>query len=1008
MTNAKQLLFTLLCVFFSIQAARAGADGTILVDEVSSTLYIYPSQTPVSTNWSCSSNVAFVETDKTSCRVRGVSPGSATIYAECHFSNGSSFTYHLLVDVLSDKPEYLTLSVKTLEIDEGVERTITASPDHSRATNYTLTWSAVSYGGAQSDVVKIINQSKESCTFKAMKAGEAYVKATTNNGVSASCYVSVFGINPESMSISGPETLYVGNSDELKMYFTPNSHHSKLTWTSNNEEVVSVGYSTGKVWANAIGTAIITAKSANGLEATHKIEVKEQPITIVRTFPEKNFEQNVPLNVIPTIEFAAQDIAINYAYPGFDSKELFKMTAMDGTIVVAHELIQTKGSFQIVPNRTLRPGLLYKISVPAGYLKILSTGEISQQDFTFYFSTTKEGEGGITGSVKVQDQHNGISTCYAPAVATVNNNSLTECTGYVKAEFYHAGDLRYSLTSNTVVIPAGKSYTAYLPSNYVSNPLLMEIVATFYAEDGETVPLGKTSVTFHNYNKDNTSGYPSVEDTDYYDEVSDCYYTPLDNNTCYLKRSRSNYRSGNIVIPTEINGHKVVGIGNRSFYFVQPGTFESLTIELPSTIEWIAAEAFSSCFAKKITLSDGLKYIGINAFGMMPNLAEISLPDGIAKVADEAFKNCSNLATLKIPHNSFETGSYIWFNCTNLESVYNYNTEPQSISIYNFYNGDDVSSNKNALNTKITVYVPQGTKQFYSQKAGWSRFGQIDKIVEFDAGVTPTLTMTSVTPMNNATSISVNIVPQVRFSADVALAVTQPGYDNEFITLKDEDGNEVLTQYAAQVYDNIVRLTPIASLRKGTRYTFFIGAGQIKKKNSDIVNNEDISFSFTTMEGKQLESLELVKTEPEDGAINVPLNVHPTMHFSTDARTYRNTDYSKIKLTKDDGTEIARGPLCSGNGYWIEPNEPLEPNTHYTFTIGAGVFYDPATVSPTKEDFSFSFTTVDPTGIQTVGTDTKTYDIYNLQGHKIRSKVSTTDGLSKGIYIINGKKMVVQ
>ena len=162
------------------------------------------------------------------------------------------------------------------------------------------------------------------------------------------------------------------------------------------------------------------------------------------------------------------------------------------------------------------------------------------------------------------------------------------------------------------------------------------------------------------------------------------------------------------------------------------------------------------------------------------------------------------------------------------------------------------------------------------------------------------------------------------------------------------------------------------------------------------------------MEGKQLESLELVKTEPEDGAINVPLNVHPTMHFSTDARTYRNTDYSKIKLTKDDGTEIARGPLCSGNGYWIEPNEPLEPNTHYTFTIGAGVFYDPATVSPTKEDFSFSFTTVDPTGIQTVGTDTKTYDIYNLQGHKIRSKVSTTDGLSKGIYIINGKKMVVQ
>jgi hypothetical protein len=35
-------------------------------------------------------------------------------------------------------------------------------------------------------------------------------------------------------------------------------------------------------------------------------------------------------------------------------------------------------------------------------------------------------------------------------------------------------------------------------------------------------------------------------------------------------------------------------------------------------------------------------------------------------------------------------------------------------------------------------------------------------------------------------------------------------------------------------------------------------------------------------------------------------------------------------------------------------------------------------------------------------------DVYTLDGHKIRSKVTDTSDLSKGVYIIRGKKVVVQ
>jgi hypothetical protein len=49
------------------------------------------------------------------------------------------------------------------------------------------------------------------------------------------------------------------------------------------------------------------------------------------------------------------------------------------------------------------------------------------------------------------------------------------------------------------------------------------------------------------------------------------------------------------------------------------------------------------------------------------------------------------------------------------------------------------------------------------------------------------------------------------------------------------------------------------------------------------------------------------------------------------------------------------------------------------------------------------------TKIATVTTTTEhPVDVYNLQGNKVRSGVTTLEGLAKGIYIVNGRKMVVK
>jgi hypothetical protein len=40
--------------------------------------------------------------------------------------------------------------------------------------------------------------------------------------------------------------------------------------------------------------------------------------------------------------------------------------------------------------------------------------------------------------------------------------------------------------------------------------------------------------------------------------------------------------------------------------------------------------------------------------------------------------------------------------------------------------------------------------------------------------------------------------------------------------------------------------------------------------------------------------------------------------------------------------------------------------------------------------------------------DDAAFDVYNLQGRKVKSRVTTLKGLSPGVYIVRGKKIVVR
>ena len=49
---------------------------------------------------------------------------------------------------------------------------------------------------------------------------------------------------------------------------------------------------------------------------------------------------------------------------------------------------------------------------------------------------------------------------------------------------------------------------------------------------------------------------------------------------------------------------------------------------------------------------------------------------------------------------------------------------------------------------------------------------------------------------------------------------------------------------------------------------------------------------------------------------------------------------------------------------------------------------------------------INATGISGIITGGKAYNVYDMNGRKVRTATTSLDGLPKGIYIVNGRKVI--
>ena len=148
---------------------------------------------------------------------------------------------------------------------------LTATVSPSNATNNTLTWSS-----SNTSVATVFYGVVEAVGF-----GTATITAKSNNGKTASCTVTVNPIQPTGIKATPETSTLYGLNGTVKLsanVMPSNATNKAVTWSSRNTSVATVS-SDGTVKAVGYGTAVITAKTVNGLTSNCTVTVNPIAVT---------------------------------------------------------------------------------------------------------------------------------------------------------------------------------------------------------------------------------------------------------------------------------------------------------------------------------------------------------------------------------------------------------------------------------------------------------------------------------------------------------------------------------------------------------------------------------------------------------------------------------------------------------------------------------------------------------------------------------------------------------